>query len=226
MVGKIARNGNVNPRVSEADTEPGKTTPCPFHYFPSGASPSHSAFLRHRCATPVARKPPPIPEKKYFVVSFTRRTSAIDPVLLALGDQTLVALYNALSPQSKPTRQSNVPGYSTSAIPDGGGTLNWRENSIVCARRWRSSRSWILAHSRRRTGRKILGRGVWQKLSWPRLCGVRRGELWRLEYEDCSPEKCAHLPIPLRQPVGTTIGSQLFHPHSVSYHTTSIVCHC
>ena len=149
MVGKIARNGNVNPRVLEADTEPqGETTSCPFHYFPNGANPSRSAFLRRRCVTSVARKPPPpIPKKKYFVVSSTRRTSAIDPAPLALGDQTLVALYNALFPRSKPTRQLNVPGSSTSATPDGRGTLNWRENSIACARRWQSSRSWTLVHS-------------------------------------------------------------------------------
>jgi len=51
-------------------------------------------------------------------------------------------------------------------------------------------------------------------LSWPRLCGVLRGGLWRLGYEGCSLENCAHLLIRPHKLVGTMIGSQLSHLQS------------
>lgn len=162
VVGKIARNGNVNPRAPEADVGPGDlqsiTTSCLSLSFPSGANSSHSVSLRRRYVTPAARKLLPIPKKKYFVVFSTRRISAIGPALLALGGPTLVASYNAPFPLFKPTKLSNVPGFSTSVTPDGRGTLNWKESSNACARRWRSSRLWTPVHSRRRTGRRTLGR--------------------------------------------------------------------
>lgn len=165
-MGKIARNGNVNPSAPEVDARPGerfwiKTTSCLSPSFPSGVNSSHFASPRRLCVTPAARRPLPILKKIYFVVFSTRRTSAIGPALLALGGQTLAAYYNALFPLFKPTRRLNVPGFSTSAIHGGRGTLNWRENSSVCARRWRSLRLRTPAHSQRRTGRKILGQGVW-----------------------------------------------------------------
>ena len=167
MVRKIARNGNINPR-------PGgvlriKTTSCLSPSSSSGVSTFHSASLRRRCVTPAARKSLETPTKKFFVASSIRRTSGIGSALLALGGQTLVAFYNVLSPLFKPTRPSNVPGFSTSAIPDGRGKLSWRENSSVCARRWRSSKLWIPVHSQRRTGQRIPGQGVWWKSSWPKL---------------------------------------------------------
>lgn len=124
-----------------------KTTSCLSPSFPSLVSISHSASLPRPCVTPAARKPPPTPKKKSYVASSTRRTSEIGPAPLALGGQTLVAFYNVPSPLFKLTRLSNVPGFSTSAIPDGRGMLSWRENSNVCARQWRSSKLWSPVHS-------------------------------------------------------------------------------
>ena len=164
MVGKIARNGNIN--ASVLDARPGRVpsrqnTSCPSPSFPSGANTSHSASLRLRCVMPAARRSSPTPKKKSFAASSTRRISGTGPVLLAHGGQTLVAFYNAPFPPFKLTRLLNVPGFSTNVILDGRGTPNWRENSSACARRWQNLRLWIPARSWRRTGRRILGRGAW-----------------------------------------------------------------
>lgn len=220
MVGKIARNGNINSRarvVGPGGSPSHRNTSCLSPSFPGGASTSHFASLHRRCVTLAARKLSPTPKKKFFVASSTRRTSGIGPVLLALGGQTSVAFYNAPSPPFKHTRLSNVPGFSTSVIPDGGGTLSWRENSSVCARRWQSSRLRTPVHSRRRTGQKTLGQGVWWKLSWLKPCGDQRGGLWRLGYAGYSLENYDHLPIPPHKLVGTTIGSQSSHLQHVSH---------
>ena len=197
---------------------------CPSHQsysclspsFPSGVTTFHSASPRRRCATPAAEKPQSTPKKKFYVASSTRRTSGIGSAPSALGGQTLVAFYNVPSPLFKLTRLSNGPGFSTSVILDGRGTLSWSENSNACARRWGNSKFWTPVHLWRRTGRKIPGREVWWRLNWPKPCEVRRGGLLRQGYEGCSLEKCVHLPIRPHTPAGTMNGSQLSHLQPVS----------
>jgi hypothetical protein len=138
-----------------------KTTSCLSPSFPNGVNTFHSASLQRPYVTLAVGKPSATPKKKSYVASSTRRTSGIGPAPLALGGQILVAFCNALSPPFRPTRPSNVPGFSTSATPDGRGTLSWSENLNVCARRWRNSKLWTPVHSRRQTGRRIPGREVW-----------------------------------------------------------------
>lgn len=137
-MGKIARNGNTNSRVPELRLLPIKATSCLSPSFPSGVTTFHSASPRRRYVTPAAKRPQSTPKKRLYAASSTRRTSGIGPAPSELGGQTLVAFYNVPSPLFKLMRLSNGPGFSTSAILDGGGTLSWSENSNACARQWRN----------------------------------------------------------------------------------------